>query len=241
MQRCTPCKLVRRADRTGVRDTVTRVHVLGAAVRAWRSYRGVGLRTRLFLAARLAVLPLWSLAEELERLEGNVLGVGSGHGVVARFLAELNPDVTVTGLDVDPERVAIAQATEANSPRVRIRVEDVRRLDAAGEFDAAAAVDLMHHIAPAHHAEVARALARAVKPGGQLLIKDVAPTPHWKHAVNRLHDRFVAGEVTTAIEPSALAVLFADAGFRIERLERIAPLSPYPHFILRARRAPAQQ
>jgi SAM-dependent methyltransferase len=211
---------------------------LVAAARAWRSYRGAGIRTRTFLAARLVVLPLRELSGELRQLEGRVLGVGSGHGLIARFAAELNPAIVVEGIDVDAERVAIARSTEANSPRVRIRVADVLRLDADATFDAAAAVDLMHHIPAADHRAVANALARAVKPGGRLLIKDIAPTPRWKHGINRVHDRLIGGEATTAIEPSALAELFEQAGFAIERLDRIAPRSPYPHFILRARRVP---
>jgi cyclopropane fatty-acyl-phospholipid synthase-like methyltransferase len=207
-----------------------------AAWRAWRSYRGTGLRTRAFVGARLLILPLKPLAAQFAQLDGSVLGVGSGHGVVARFLAELNPDVTVTGLDVDAARVAVARATEANSPRVKIHVLDVRNLDADAQFDAAAAVDLMHHVPTADHEALARALARAVRPGGRLLIKDIAPTPRWKHAVNRLHDRLVAREATTATDPAAMAELFERAGFTVEVLKRIAPLSPYPHFILRARR-----
>jgi cyclopropane fatty-acyl-phospholipid synthase-like methyltransferase len=213
------------------------MRVLASAVTAWRSYRGAGIRTRTFLAARLLVLPLKPLASEFERLHGRVLGVGSGHGIVARFLAELNPDVTVTGLDVDAKRVAVAKATERRSPRVQIRVQDVRGLDEDAAFDAAAAVDLMHHVPTADRPALAEALARAVKPGGTLLIKDIARTPRWKHAVNRLHDRISSGEATTASEPAALAELFEQAGFSIERLDRIAPSSPYPHFILRARRA----
>jgi hypothetical protein len=86
------------------------------------------------------------------------------------------------------------------------------------------------------HAAVADALAQAVKPGGTLLIKDIAPRPRWKHKVNRLHDRIVAREATTATDPASLAELFDAAGFETERLDRVAPLSPYPHFILRARR-----
>jgi cyclopropane fatty-acyl-phospholipid synthase-like methyltransferase len=137
---------------------------------------------------------------------------------------------------VDAGRVAVARATEANSPRVTIHVLDVRNLDADAQFDAAAAVDLMHHVPTADHEALARALARAVRPGGRLLIKDIAPTPRWKHAVNRMHDRLVAKEATTATDPTAMAELFERAGFTVEVLERIAPLSPYPHFILRARR-----
>jgi 2-polyprenyl-3-methyl-5-hydroxy-6-metoxy-1,4-benzoquinol methylase len=216
------------------------VHHRRAAFRAWRSYRGQPLRLRAFLAGRLLVLPLSELAREFERLDGHVLGVGSGHGLIARYLAEVNPGVTVTGIDVDAERVAVARATEARSARVRIRRQDVRALDAHAEFDAAAAVDLMHHVPQADHKAVAEALARAVKPGGQLLIKDIAPMPPWKHQVNRLHDRVVSGEATTTTDPASLAELFERAGFSVERLERIAPLSPYPHFILRARRGRAK-
>lgn len=228
-----------------------------AAYRAWASYRGAGWRTRAFLAARLAVLPRRALAAEFAQLNGRVLGVGSGHGLVARWLAELNPDVEVVGVDVDSARVAVASATEARAPRVRIVVRDVRLLGAGagtataagavettgadpvtGPFDAAEAVDLVHHIRAADRPAVAAALARAVKPGGVLLIKDVARTPRWKHAVNRLHDRIVSGEATEALEPGELAALFAAAGFRTERVYRPAPLSPYPHVILRARRLP---
>jgi len=214
------------------------MHAVVAAFRAWRTYRGTGVRTRAFLAARLAVLPLRPLAREYAEFEGHVLGIGSGHGLLARWLAELNPRVTVDGYDVDARRIAVAQATEDRSPRVRIHMADVRRLDANAEFDAASAVDVIHHIAPADRPAVARALADAVRPGGILLVKDVAATPRWKQRVNRLHDRIVSGERTWAMDPAAMARLFADAGFEIERLDRVSPLSPYPHFILRARRVP---
>lgn len=216
-----------------------RVEAYGAAWRAWRSYRGTGARTRAFLAARLAVLPLRALAEEFGRLEGHVLGVGSGHGLIARFLAEVNPRVTVDGYDVDAARVAVATATEERSPRVRIHVRDVRELHVDAEFDAAAAVDLMHHIPEADRDALIQTLVAAVRPGGTIVIKDIARTPSWKHGINRLHDRIVTGEPTTGIEPAALEESFARAGARTEETRSAAHLNPYPHFILRARRAPS--
>src|SRR4051794_31872760 len=123
----------------GSPDTVPGVDSTRAALRAWRTYRGCGLRLRLFLLARLAVLPRRALAREFAQLHGRVLGVGSGHGLLARWLAEMNADVNVTGLDLDAGRVAVAAATQERSPRVRIRVQDVRSLDEDGAFDAAAA------------------------------------------------------------------------------------------------------
>src|SRR2546423_1616825 len=161
MQRGTPRKLAPEAD-----SVPREVPVLGSAFRAWRPYRGAGLRTRAFLAARLAVLPLRPLAGEFGRLHGRILGVGSGHGLLARWLAELNPGVIVDGYDVDEARVAVARATESRQPRVRIHRRDVLTLDADAAFDAAVAIDLLHHVRPEDQPKLARALARAVKPGG---------------------------------------------------------------------------
>lgn len=216
------------------------MHPLIAAFRAWRSYRGTGVRTRAFLAARLAVLPMRSLAREYSQFHGRVLGIGSGHGLLARWVAELNPDVTVDGYDVDAERVAIAEATQSRAPRARIHLQDVRTLDARAQFDAASAVDVVHHIPEADHAALFAALARALKPGGTLLIKEISPHPDWKHRVNQAHDHLVSGEETHAREPAELAAAVEAAGFRIERLYSAAAFSPYSHFILRARRVPDQ-
>jgi 2-polyprenyl-3-methyl-5-hydroxy-6-metoxy-1,4-benzoquinol methylase len=210
-----------------------------AAFRAWRSFRGAGARTLAFLAGRLAVLPLRALAGEFEQLHGRVLAVGSGHGLLERWIAELNPDVSVEGSDLSAERVALAARTQDRAPRVRIRHLDVRELDEDGGFDAALAVDVLHHVPYESHEEIARSLARAVKPGGIVLIKDIARTPRRKHAFNAWHDHVVAGEHETfAREPEEMAELFERAGFSTERCDRVAPLSLYPHFILRLRRAP---
>jgi cyclopropane fatty-acyl-phospholipid synthase-like methyltransferase len=216
------------------------VHSARAALRAWLSYRGAPLGTRVFLAVRLLVLPLPSLAREFRELHGRVLAVGSGHGMLERWIAELNPDVTVDGLEIDAGRVAIAQATAGNAPRVRLRAEDVRELDEPGDFDAALAVDLIHHVPQADHAALAEALARAVKPGGVVLIKDIARTPGWQHWWNSFHDRLVTGAWSVdAREPDDLAAVFERAGFVAERSYRVGRASPYPHFMLRLRRSPS--
>jgi cyclopropane fatty-acyl-phospholipid synthase-like methyltransferase len=217
------------------------MHPFAAAVRAWRSYRGAGVRTRAFLAARLAVLPLRALAAEYARFHGRVLGIGSGHGLLARWVAELNPDVTVDGYDVDAERVAIARATQSRAPRVHIHHQDVRTIDADAAFDAASAIDVVHHIPAEDHPALFASLARAVKPGGILLIKEISAHPHWKHRVNQMHDHIVSGQETHALAPAELAAAVEAAGFVVERVYSAGALvSPYSHFILRARRAPEQ-
>jgi len=210
---------------------------VSAAFRAWRSYRGAPLRVRLFLLARFAVVPRRALAREFRELHGRVLSVGSGHGLLERWIAELNADVEVDGFELDAERVALAETTAARAPRVHLHRQDVRSLDPDAGYDAALAVDVIHHIPQAEHAALAAALARAVRPGGVVLIKEIARTPGWKHRWNSHHDKFVTGEHSIdAREPEDLAAVFGAAGFTTELSERVGVLTPYPHYILRLRR-----
>src|SRR4051794_33402080 len=205
---------------------------MGAAVRAWRSYRGAPFGVRVFLAARFAVLPRRALVREFRTLRGRVLSVGAGHGLMERWLAELSPDVTIDGFERDVERVELASGHP--HPRVTLHARDVRAIDAHAQYDAALAIDVIHHVPSEDHSALAAALARALKPDGVLLIKDIARTPGWKHWWNSFHDHVVTTEWSIdAREPDDLAALFADAGFEVERCYRAGRLSPYPHFMLR--------
>jgi cyclopropane fatty-acyl-phospholipid synthase-like methyltransferase len=208
---------------------------LAAAGRTWRSFAGSGPAARLWVAARLAVLPMGALHPELRALSGRVLSVGCGHGAIERYLAEVNPAVTVEGVELDATRVAAAARSAGRAPRVRLHAGDARRLD-GGPYDAALAVDVLHHLDPAGQEALAVALAAAVAPGGPCLVKDIGRLPAWKHRVNAWHDRLVAGGPVHCRTPEAMAALFDGAGFDCERILRCDHRSPYPHYLLRLRR-----
>ena len=210
---------------------------LRPALRAWRSFEGAPPVVRGFLGARLGLMvPLRELDEELRALSGRVLSLGSGYGVLERYLAEINPAVEIEGFELDGERVELAQRTAP--PRVVIRRQDVRALAEQHAYDGALAVDVLHHVPADDHHELATALAAALRPGGVLVVKDIARTPRWRHEFNRFHDRLVTGDATIFTrEPEEMAAVFASAGFACERCERIGRASPYPHYLLRLRAA----
>jgi len=61
---------------------------------------------------------------------GSVLDVGCGSGVVAMMIAQRQPSLSITGIEIDPEAAAQAQANMTNLPfrhSLRIVREDVRR------------------------------------------------------------------------------------------------------------------
>ena len=206
-----------------------------AARRAWSSYDGASPATRAFLLGRLANAPLGALDTELRALRGRVLSLGAGYGLLERYLAEINPHVNVQGVELDGARVEAAAASAARSPRVSVRLDDVRALAADDPFAAVLAIDVMHHVPSADHDSVARALRERLQPGGVCLVKDIATTPRWKHAMNRMHDRLVAGpDPIHCRSPADMAALLERAGLSVNEVRRLSPASPYPHYLVRA-------
>lgn len=209
----------------------------GAARRAWSSFEGLGVATRAFLLARMAVAPLGPMDPELRMLRGRVLSLGCGHGAIDRYLAEINPDVRIEGVDLDEKRVLQAQETQERAPRVRVAVADVTTLDPGEGYDCALAVDVLHHVPFETHATIASALLRALKPGGLLLVKDMAPEPRRQYLWNRTHDRIVAGPDPICCRmPDDMSGVLREVGFEIDRVRRLKRLRIYPQYLVLARR-----
>lgn len=190
---------------------------------------------RAFIAARLMLLPLDELDAELRALRGRVLSLGAGYGAVERYLAALNPEVTVEGVELDEGRVAVAERYPAE--RVSLRAGDVLALTGEG-YDAALAVDVLHHIPADRHADLFAAVHHALRPGGVWLLKDIARTPRWQHGWNWLHDRIVAGpEKIHCREPEEVVEFGLRAGFASARSRRVGRYDPYPHYLVELRAA----
>jgi cyclopropane fatty-acyl-phospholipid synthase-like methyltransferase len=190
--------------------------------------------TRAFLLARLSIIPLDAMDSDLRSLRGRVLSVGCGHGVVERYVAQINPHINVVGAELDAGRVALAAQSQDHYPRLRVHHADARDLDAYGDFDAVLAVDVLHHLEFDEHAKVAKSMAAAIRGGGMCLVKEMDVRPAWKYHWNRIHDRIVAREWVNCRSPQEMASLFEEAGLipmRIERVDR--PYGPYPQYILR--------
>jgi cyclopropane fatty-acyl-phospholipid synthase-like methyltransferase len=214
---------------------------LRAAWRAWHSFRGIEPRVRAFLLARILVAGLGPMGRGFRLLRGRILSLGAGHGLVDRYLTEINPDVTIEGVDLDAQRVARAIETEDRYPRVRIRVADVTELEPDVGYDGALAIDVIHHVPRETHRHIVRALLRALRPGGVLLVKDMATTPRRQYWWNRFHDRVVVGpHPISCYSPEAMAQMLEEEGFRIDEVTRInRSIGLYPHYMVVARKPEA--
>ena len=104
-----------------------------------------------------------------------VLEVGSGPGRLATRLADLAPDVRVTGIDISPEMVERANSLAARSrvaDRVEFRIGDVASLPFAdASFDVVVSTFSLHHW-PSPTNGLAE-IYRVLRPGGAAHIYDV--------------------------------------------------------------------
>jgi 2-polyprenyl-3-methyl-5-hydroxy-6-metoxy-1,4-benzoquinol methylase len=137
----------------------------------------------------------FGLLVELVPPGARVLDVGCGAGL---FLGTLALDRRIAGgvgFDSSAPAIALAQAMTRHLPGNHgVMFHHLSAVEdwPCGTFDAVSLIDVMHHVPPVHQAGVFAAAADHVVPGGVLIYKDIAPTPHWRALANRLHDLVLA-------------------------------------------------
>jgi ArsR family transcriptional regulator len=156
------------------------------------------LRVELF-GARADLVALLALLDE--RMTVGDLGCGTGAVADA-----LSPFVgRVVAIDHSREMLDVARQRVAAHGNVELREGDLEALPTAdGELDAAVLVLTLHHM-PDPEAVFAEA-ARALRPGGRLVVIDMAPH-------DREGYRAEMGHVWLGFGEAQLAVWLRDAGF----------------------------
>jgi len=153
-----------------------------------------------------------------------ILEVGCGTGEVALLAATATgPTGFVAGIDAAPEMIARAQQkAERRRAAVDYRIGVVEALDFPdASFDVVLSSLMMHHLPPPLKPRGLAEIRRVLKPGGRLLVVDIAPemTREGHHARRiLLHSAVRTG-------PQDLETLLRESGF--SRIEA-GPVRPLP-------------
>lgn len=162
-----------------------------------------GRRVARAMLERLSDVPTQTGQEFLE--------VGCGTGAAARAVAE-TLRLDVTGVDVDPDQIALARRASAGDASVRWVVADATELPFDdGAFDVVVTNKTLHHIDDWRRAVTE--CIRVLKPGGYLVVADIAP-PAWAAT---LVGHLTGGRPATAAELTNFA---SSQGLRLVRRSR---------------------
>lgn len=160
----------------------------------------------------------------------SVLDIGCGAGLLSGMLAVRRAGVTperpaILGVDASAGAIAAAQALARRLAAGADGGVPPGPLDFAvttstaqwprDPMGAVMMVDVLHHIPPDAQMPFLREALARVAPGGRFVYKDMARRP-WLHAVaNRLHDLLLARQWIHYVDPDAVAVAAAQAGFSL--------------------------
>ena len=154
-----------------------------------------------------------------DQRRAHVLDIGCGNGRFLSQTLDAFPRLPVTGLDLSPAYVDAARARLASWPQAEIvagQAEAAPFADAS--FDAVTCIYLFHELPPRVRRDVAREIARVMKPGGTLMFADSVQggdAPDLDQMIEYFpvgfHEPFYA-----SYQQEDLAALFAEAGLVLE-------------------------
>jgi cyclopropane fatty-acyl-phospholipid synthase-like methyltransferase len=140
---------------------------------------------KIYVFLRFIILPAVKI-EKLLPLKGSILDVGCGYGFTSIFFAK-NKKRKITGLELNPRRVALAKKVSSNIPNVSFKTSNLID-NKQSKFDAIIAIDLLHHISSSNKNTFLSDSFLKLKKDGILIIKDINNKPLFQYYWNYLHD-----------------------------------------------------
>ncbi|MEZ5411619.1 MAG: class I SAM-dependent methyltransferase [Acidimicrobiales bacterium] len=207
---------------------------------------------RWHMAGRARSFPLGDLCDEVP-VEGRILEIGCGHGLVAASLALQSPGRQVVGYDIDAGKIRVAEqvaaAVAAAGGHLAVGVGggggDGGSPVPAGPWDAVVIADVLYLLAPGDQEAILAAAADELAPGGVLVLKELDDGPVPKVAFARAEEllatrvlRITAGSHLHWRSAASWAALLEQAGLRAT-VRRVHRGYPYPHALIVGRRRPS--
>lgn len=189
-----------------------------------------------YVRSKLRTDPVY--AAVLARLEGHphpIVDVGCGVGLLPLLLRENGFAGAIVGIDFDARKIDAARKVASG---IELRVGDAR--DPLPANHSVLMLDLLHYFTEAEQRQILANAARAVPPGGVILIRDAIDDGSWRYRLTWAAESFARLILWLKAErlnfPTRELLMSALPGFTIE----MAPLwgrTPFNNYLIVARRA----
>lgn len=141
-----------------------------AIERTLARYKSAPRGDRYYVAGKLRHDPVLRLITELELSLGRTLDAGAGRGQLGLCLLELGLISSLSGFDADARKIEVARRAAGDS--AFFEVADLGRAELP-PCDTVLLVDVLHYLPAAEQDALLARAARALEPGGRLIVRDV--------------------------------------------------------------------
>ncbi len=192
----------------------------------FRFYSNQGPKVALYAYLRWRLCPFEQIEKHIP-MEGKIIDIGCGYGLLANFLTLKSSKRDITGVDLSEKRISIAQETTHNRNKIRFKLVNVLDLQ-LGEYCAMVMSDFLHHIDHKAQEELLNRCHQKISPGGLLIIEEVDNKPLCKYWFNTAVDIMLnIGEGIYFRNQREFRELLERIGFKvsIEKAHKGIPLS----------------
>jgi SAM-dependent methyltransferase len=183
----------------------------------WGAASGLSLGERLHLLGRFQSAP-WERVLPSLFLDGHILDVGCGPGLLAHLLRRAGFRGRYCGIDPDPRKTDRARRWIPADPRTSFGVAKVED-SPAGAFSQVAVIDVLYLVPESIRHQFLRHAIAALEPGGLFVALTSGGGARWKRRLDRLQEG-----MATRFGVTRGAVVAPCDGEEIARLARTAGL-----------------
>ncbi|MHB9111736.1 MAG: class I SAM-dependent methyltransferase [Thermoleophilia bacterium] len=197
-----------------------------------RLYSGASRSVRAFLRCRVLLSDLEFIERHVSE-RGTIVDLGCGHGLFANLMTLRSTQRMVTGIDLDPDKIAVASETIGSRENIDFICADVFETNIP-ECDAITIVDVLYLLPQSEQLRILQECRRKLRKGGLLVWKAQERRPRWKFAWTWFQEMLVTSTGVTRGRRGNLSFLSREdaigaleqAGFK-SRIVEMGSRRPY--------------
>jgi uncharacterized protein len=120
---------------------------------------------------------------------GKILDIGCGYGFISYMLKLAGEDRTITGVDYDPEKIAVAKNGFLKNEKIEFICSDINTFPIECH-DAFLFSDVLHYLTEKDQENLLKRCIENLNPGGIILIRDADNKKTKKHRGTKLTEFF---------------------------------------------------
>jgi 2-polyprenyl-3-methyl-5-hydroxy-6-metoxy-1,4-benzoquinol methylase len=164
-----------------------------------------------------------------------LLDIGCGAGTFLQLVAKYRRPQTLAGLETRTSLIDSARSSLSEVSReIPTRLEVYNGSDIPlwiSHYNCVLLIDVLHHLRASQQFQFLRNLFSILKPGAQLIIKDIDAQERFWCMFNKLHDIVVSRELSHEMGACQVESVLREIGFRTCGITK-KRLIVYPHFTI---------